>query len=139
MKVLFAVHDEKVSLSIVKKYQREYKEIISYKNVYYFNAIIKELQRDKSYDRIIIDEELEEFTSTSYEEKDKFIFNKLDNITDEASNSRDKESPIILICTDRRAKGDEVLIKMFGIGIYNAIIGTDRSTDVVCKLINSPR
>ena len=34
MKVLFAVHDEKVSLSIVKKYQREYKEIISYKNVY---------------------------------------------------------------------------------------------------------
>lgn len=139
MKVLFAVHDEKVSLSIVKKYQREYKEIISYKNVYYFNAIIKELQRDKSYDRIIIDEELEEFTSTSYEEKDKFIFNKLDNITDEASNSRDKEIPIILICTDRRAKGDEVLIKMFGIGIYNAIIGTDRSTDVVCKLINSPR
>ena len=27
MKVLFAVHDEKVSLSIVKKYQRVYKEI----------------------------------------------------------------------------------------------------------------
>ena len=139
MKVLFAVHDEKVSLSIVKKYQREYKEIISYKNVYYFNAIIKELQRDKSYDRIIIDEELEEFTSTSYEEKDKFIFNKLDNITDEASNSKEKEIPIILICTDRRTKGEDVLVKMFGIGIYNAIIGTDRSTDVVCRLINSPR
>ena len=139
MKVLFAVHDEKVSLSIVKKYQREYKEIISYKNVYYFNAILKELQRDKTYDRIIIDEELEEFTSTSYEEKDKFIFNKLDNITDEASNSRDKEIPIILICTDRRTKGEDVLVKLFGIGIYNAIIGTDRSTDVVCKLINSPR
>ena len=139
MKVLFAVHDEKVSLSIVKKYQREYKEIISYKNVYYFNAIIKELQRDKTYDRIIIDEELEEFTSTSYAEKDKFIFNKLDTITDEASNSRDKEIPIILICTDRRAKGEDVLVKMFGIGIYNAIIGTDRSTDVVCRLINSPR
>lgn len=139
MKVLFAVHDEKVSLSIVKKYQREYKEIISYKNVYYYNAIIKELQRDKTYDRIIIDEELEEFTSTSFEEKDKFIFNKLDNITDEASNSRDKEIPIILICADRRAKGEDVLVKLFGIGIYNAIIGTDRSTDVVCKLINSPR
>ena len=66
MKVLFAVHDEKVSLSIVKKFQKEYKEIISYKNVYYFNAILKELQRDKTYDRIIIDEELEEFTSTNY-------------------------------------------------------------------------
>ena len=139
MKVLFAVHDEKVSLSIVKKYQREYKEIISYKNVYYFNAIIKELQRDKTYDRIIIDEELEEFTSTSYEEKDKFIFNKLDGITDEVSNSKGKDIPIIVICTERRTKGEEILVKLFGIGIYNAIIGTDRSTDEVCRLINSPR
>lgn len=139
MKVLFAVHDEKVSLSIVKKYQREYKEIISYKNVYYFNAILKELQRDKSYDRVIIDEELEEFTSTSYEEKDKFIFNKLDSITDEASNSKGKDIPIILICSERRRKAEEVLVKLFGIGIYNAIIGNDRSTDEVCRLINSPR
>ncbi len=139
MKVLFAVHDEKVSLSIVKKYQREYKEIISYKNVYYYNAILKELQRDKTYDRVIIDEELEEFTSTSYEEKDKFIFNKLDSITDEASNSKGKDIPIILICSERRRKAEEVLVKLFGIGIYNAIIGNDRSTDEVCRLINSPR
>lgn len=139
MKVLFAVHDEKVSLSIVKKYQKVYKEIISYKNVYYFNAILKELQRDKSYDRIIIDEELEEFTSTSYDEKDKFIFNKLDNITDEASNAKGKDIPIILICSERRRKAEDVLIKLFGIGIYNAIIGNDRSTDEVCRLINSPR
>ena len=139
MKVLFAVHDEKVSLSIVKKYQKEYKEIISYKNVYYFNAILKELQRDNSYDRIIIDEELEEFTSTSYEEKDKFIFNKLDGITDEASNTNGNDIPIILICSDRRAKSEEILVKLFGIGIYNAIIGNDRSTDEVCRLIYSPR
>ena len=139
MKVLFAVHDEKVSLSIVKKYQREYKEIISYKNVYYFNAILKEIQRDKSYDRVIIDEDLEEFTSTSYEEKDKFVFNKLDNITDEASNTDGKDIPIILICTERRTKSEDILVKLFGIGIYNAIIGTDRSTDEVCRLIKSPR
>ena len=139
MKVLFAVHDEKVSLSIVKKYQKEYKEIISYKNVYYFNAILKELQRDKSYDRVIIDEDLEEFTSTSYEEKDKFVFNKLDGITDEASNSNGKDIPIILICTERRTKSEDILVKLFGIGIYNAIIGNDRSTDEVCRLIKSPR
>ena len=139
MKVLFAVRDEKVSLSIVKKYQKEYKEIISYKNVYYFNAILKELQRDKTYDRVVIDEELEEFTSTSYEEKDKFIFNKLDNITDEASNSKGKDIPIILICSERRTKSEDILVKMFGIGIYNAIIGNDRSTDEVCRLINAPR
>ena len=56
MKVLFAVSNEETSEAIVKKYQKEYKQIISYKNVYYFNAILKELQKDKSYDRIVISE-----------------------------------------------------------------------------------
>ena len=46
MKVLFAVSNENTSQAIVKKYQAEYKQIISYKNVYYFNAILKELQKD---------------------------------------------------------------------------------------------
>ena len=32
-----------------------------------------------------------------------------------------------------------MLVKLFGIGIYNAIIGTDRSVDEVCRLINRPR
>lgn len=44
MKVLFAVSNENISDSIVKKYQKDYKEIISYKNVYYFNAIQKEIR-----------------------------------------------------------------------------------------------
>ena len=47
MKVLFAVNDENISTSIVKKYQKQYKEIISYKNVYYFNAILKEYDADR--------------------------------------------------------------------------------------------
>ena len=59
MKVLFAVNNENISESIIKKYQQEYKEIISVKNVYYFNAIVKELQRDKTYDRIVISEDLQ--------------------------------------------------------------------------------
>ena len=46
MKVLFAVSNENISESIIKKYQQQNKEIISSKNVYYFNAIIKELQKD---------------------------------------------------------------------------------------------
>ena len=58
MKVLFAVNNEEISESIIKRYQRDYKEIISSKNVYYYNAIIKELQKDKSYDRIVIGEEV---------------------------------------------------------------------------------
>ena len=57
MKVLFAVNNDDISEAIIKKYQKEYKEILSYKNVYYFNAILKELQKDKSYDRIVIGED----------------------------------------------------------------------------------
>lgn len=139
MKVLFAVNDENISTSIVKKYREKYKEIISYKNVYYFNAIIKELQRNKSYDRIVISEDLEEFTSSSVEQRDKFIFDRLDNISDEAVSTTGVDIPILLICSDRREKSEDILVRLFGISIYNAIIGADRSTDEVCRLINKPR
>lgn len=139
MKVLFAVSNEDISESIVKKYQKEYKQIISSKNVYYFNAILKELQKDKTYDRIVISEDVEAFANTQYDQIDKFIFDKLDSISDEAVNARGADIPIIIICSDRRAKSEEMLVKLFGIGIYNAIIGNDRSVDEVCRLINRPR
>lgn len=139
MKVLFAVSNESISESIVKKYQKDYKEIISYKNVYYFNAILKEIERDKSYDRIVISEDLEPFANNNYEAIDRFLFERLDGISDEALNGEGKDTPIILICTDRRAKSDSILLKLFSIGIYNAIIGQDRSIDEVCNLINKPR
>ena len=139
MKVLFAVNDDNISTEIVKKYQKEYKEIISYKNVYFYNAILKEIQRDKTYDRIVISEDLEEFTSSSYEQRDKFIFEKLDDISDEALDAEQDNISIILICSERRNKSDDILIKLFGIGIYNAILGNDRSIDQVCQLINKPR
>ena len=139
MKVLFAVSNDEISESIVKRYQKNYKEIISYKNVYYFNAILKELQKDKNYDRIVISEDLEAFSNTQYSQIDKFIFDKLDSISDEASNMRGDDIPIILICSDRRDKSEEMLVKLFGIGIYNALLGNDRSVDKVCELLNKPR
>ena len=139
MKVLFAVSNEEITESIVKKYQKNFKQIISYKNVYYFNAILKELQKDKTYDRVVISEELEEFTHNQYEQIDKFIFEKMDSISDEALNSVGDDIPIILICSDRREKGESILVKLFGIGVYNAIIGNDRSVDEVTRLINRPR
>ena len=126
MKVLFAVNNENMSNQIVKRYQKEYKEIISYKNMYYFNAIIKELQRDKSYDRIVISEDLEPFANNNYDAIDKFLFEKLDNITDEAAGTNGEDIPIILISTDRRTKSEPILVKLFGIGIYNALLGQDR-------------
>ncbi len=139
MKVLFAVNNEKISESIIKRYQREYKEIISSKNVYYFNAILKELQKDKSYDRIIISEDLEPFSNNNYEAIDKFIFDKLDKISDEAFNQEGANIPIILIGTDRRTRPEPLLIKLFGIGVYDVLVGQDRSVEKVCELLNKPR
>ena len=139
MKVLFAVSNENISNSIVKKYQQMFKEIISYKNVYYFNAILKELQKDKTYDRIVISEDLEPFANNNYETIDNFIFEKLDSISDEASNSQGEDIPIILIATDRRTKSESLLIKLFGIGVYSTLIGQDRSIEQVCNLIYKPR
>ncbi len=139
MKVLFAVNNENISESIIKKYQQEYKEIISVKNVYYFNAIIKELQRDKTYDRIVISEDLQPFSNNNYDTIDKFIFEKMDNISDEATNLSGNDIPIILICTDRRTKSEPLLVKLFGIGVYNALIGKDRSITNVCELLARPR
>lgn len=139
MKVLFAVNNENISESITKKYQQEYKEIISAKNVYYFNAIVKELQRDKTYDRIVISEDLQPFSNNNYEQIDKFIFEKMDSISDEATQQNGNDIPIILICADRREKSNALLVKLFGIGVYNALIGKDRSITEVCKLINHPR
>ena len=139
MKVLFAVNSENISESIIKTYQSMYKEIISWKNVYFFNAIIKELQRDKSYDRIVIGEDLEPYANNNYEVIDNFLFDKLDAISDEASNSKDGDIPIILIASSRREKGDSLLVKLFGIGVYNVLLGNDRKIDRVCELIKQPR
>ena len=140
MKVLFAVSNDKMSETIIKQYQKDYKQVISYKNVYYFNAILKELQKDKTYDRIVISEDLEQYTNNNdFEKNDNFIFSILDNISDEAYNQNGEDVPIILICNERRNKSEAILVKLFGIGIYNAIIGDDRSVNEVCKLLNRPR
>ena len=139
MKVLFAVSDGTISETIIKKYQSMYKEIIIGKNVYYFNAIIKELQKNKNYDRIVISEDLEPFTSNNFETIDNFLFEKLDSISDEATTYSGEDIPIILITTDRRSKTDNILIRLFGIGVYSALIGQDRSIEEICKLIEKPR
>ena len=139
MKVLFAVNNESISESIIKKYQQEYKEIITSKNVYYFDAITRELQKDKTYDRIVISEDVEPFANNNYGVIDKFIFERLDSISDEATGNNGQDIPIILICADRRSKSENILVKLFGIGIYNALLGQDRTISKVCELMNKPR
>ena len=139
MKVLFAVSNDSISEAIIKRYPKDYKELLSYKNVYYFNAILKEIQNDKSYDRIVISEDLEPFVNTNNDSIDNFIFNHLDRISDEAQGDDGKEISIILICSERRTFGGGILNKFFSIGIYNALIGKDRNLSELCKLIYRPR
>ena len=139
MKVLFAVNNEDVSESIIKLYQKENREIISGKNVYYFNAIIKELQRDQTYDRIVISEDLEPYTNNNFDIIDKFLFEQLDKISDEAISDNGTDIPIIFIASDRRSKSDNLLSKLFSIGIYDALLGSDRTMPEVCKLLSKPR
>jgi len=139
MKVLFAVNNENISESIIKLYQKEYKEIISGKNVYYFNAIIKELQRDQSYDRIVISEDLEPYSNNNFDIIDKFLFEQLDKISDEAISGGGVDIPIVFIASDRRSKSDNLLSKLFSIGIYDALLGNDRTIPEVCKLLNKSR
>ena len=139
MKVLFAVNNDNISNAIIKKYQEKYKEIITSKNVYYYNAILMELQKDKSYDRVVISEDVEPYANNNYDKIDKFLFERLDKISDEATKANGENIEIILICSDRRSKSDEMMTKIFGIGIYNALLGDDRNIDNLCKLINQPR
>ena len=139
MKVLFAVGNEKISEAIIKEYQKNYSEEIISKNVYYFNAIQKELQKDKSYDRIIISEDLEAFSNNNYDEIDRFIRGKLDNISAEATSNSGADIPIILICNDRRVKSEIFLNEILKSKIYNALLGQDRNVSKICELVYKPR
>ena len=63
----------------------------------------------------------------------------MDSISDEATDAEGGDTPIILICSDRRAKSEQLLVKLFSIGVYSALLGQDRSIEEVCKLIRKPR
>ena len=139
MKILFAVSNENIAEAIKREYQSNYKGQLLTKNVYYFNAIIKELQNNKTYDVVIVSEDLEPFANNNYDTIDKFLSDKLVTIREEAVNSEGNRVPIIFITTDRHMLGDFLTTKLYEIGIYNALVGTDRSIENVCTLMFHPR
>lgn len=136
MKVLFAVSNEKITEQVVAKYQVMFNELLSYKEVYYYNAIVKELEKNKDYNAIVIDESLE---SVSNDKGDQYLLNNLDAITDIAVNNENTQIPIILICKADRQPSEEFLEKIYKIGIFNALILKDRKISKICEYINSPR
>ena len=136
MKVLFAVSNEKITEQVVAKYQVMYNELLSYKEVYYYNAVVKELEKTKDYNAIVIDESLE---SVSNDKGDQYLLNNLDAITDVAVNNENTQIPIILICKADRQPAEEFLEKIYKIGIFNALILKDRKISKICEYINNPR
>ena len=97
MKVLFAINNEQISKAIIDKYKQLHKEDLDVKSVYYFKALIEELKANKSYDRVLIFEDLEPFPNDNMEAIDQYLFNKIDSVTDEVNNS-----DIIFVCQEKR-------------------------------------
>ena len=147
MRILFAVSNDENSKDdivnvIVNEYQKTYKKIVSYKRAFYYEAIVNEIKetRDENrYDLIIISEDLEKNIKESYDNQDDNLFRRLDEITDEAYKEDGTSIPIILICSDRRSEGDPIIQQLFVLGVYNVLVGRDRTIQNVCALINKPR
>ena len=77
MKVLFAIRDDNnIVDTIVRKYQRDYNKKLVYKEVKNFTAILRELQQNNNYDRIVISDDIDEKINKS-ENKSKLILTKL--------------------------------------------------------------
>lgn len=136
MKVLFAVSSEKISELVINKYQKLNNEVLIYKNVYYYNSVIKELETVKDYDVIVLDENLEEISNDKH---DKNLISILDKITDISINKNEQIIPVVLITKENRNFGEQFLEQLFKIGIYNALIGKDRKITNVCNLLKKPR
>ena len=134
MKVLFAIGDAVTSENIVKQYYTLYGEKLEYKNVFYFKALLEEVKRDKTYDRIVIAEQLEPPQKNVVDIIDQMIFNNLDSIRDEI-----EDSTIIFICSDRRTKEDSLIGRLFNMGIYNLLMGDERDIVPLCGLLKEPR
>ena len=134
MKVLFAINTESSIKQIIEFYKNMYGEKLEATNVYFFKSLLDTLKKNKDFDRIIIHEELEPISYKNQDLIDNYIFKNVDNITDESGNA-----DIIFICGENRRQNDKLLSKMFNIGIYNILIGEDRTIGKVCEMINKPR
>ena len=139
MKVLFAVNNESISETIIKKYQKMNGELLEYKNVYYYNAIVKEIQKEHDYDFIVISEDLETISSSDKSKIDVFVLDKLEKIMDVFKVEEIKPIPILFITNEKRNMKDEIIPNMFNLGIYNALVEKDRTITKICDLIKNPR
>lgn len=133
MRVLFGLNNDDTVKAIVKYYEETYREKIEYKNVYYFKQAIQEISSG-NYDRLVILEDLEKYPTNNYAQIDDFIFKNIDAMSDDFDAKN-----IIFVASDRRKQGDEFLTKLFNLGIYSVLTGSNRTKSKVSQLINEPK
>ena len=133
MKVLFAIRDDNnIVDTIVRKYQRDYNKKLVYKEVKNFTAILRELQQNNNYDRIVISDDIDEKINKS-ENKNKLILTKLKSIRSVALKD-DKQIPIIFFSDNNKLTN-----YLYELNIYNGIIGTDITKKRIYELMLKPR
>ena len=133
MKVLFAIRDDNnIVDTIVRKYQRDYNKKLVYKEVKNFTAILRELQQNNNYDRIVIGDDIDEKINKS-ENKSKLILTKLKSIRSVALKD-DKQIPIIFFTDNNKLTN-----YLYELNIYNGIIGTDITKKRIYELMLKPR
>ena len=132
MKVLFGMSNEQTVKDIARHYEEKYKEKLEYKMAFYFGQFSKEISTGQ-YDRAVLSEELEKLPTKSYAEADKQLFEYIDKVTNDFE-ARD----LIYVASDRTKLGDSFLARLFFLGVYTTLTGSDRTIRKVCEAINSP-
>ena len=132
MKVLFGISNDATIAGIAKYYEEKKKEKIEYEVALYFSDFSNKIASG-DYDRALLSEELEKMPTKSYAEADRLIFEYIDGIL----NNFDAKD-LVLLCSERRKLGDDFLSRLFAIGVYTTLTGTDRTKGKVCEALHSP-
>ena len=134
MKVLFAIEDENNIIdSLTRKYKIDFDKKMSYTEAKNFTAIIKEIQQNNNYDRIVISENFDPKINSS-DKKEAILLKKIKGLLSIAKGKRGKNIPIIFL-----GKNDGLVKYLMDLNIYNFLIGKDVTKKNIYELIINPR
>ena len=134
MRVLFAIRDDdNIINSIVRKYKADFGKELLYKEANNFTAIIRELQENNDYDRIIVSDDFDKRVNQS-DEKEAILFKKLKGLLSVAKGKNGKEIPVIFLANNRRIA--KVAIDN---NIYNFLVGKDITKKNIYELMKKSR
>ena len=134
MKVLFAIEDENNIIdSLTRKYKIDFDKKMSYTEAKNFTAIIKEIQQNNNYDRIVISENFDSKINNS-DKKEAILLKRIKGLLSIAKGKKGKNIPIIFL-----GKNDGLVKYLMDLNIYNFLIGKDVTKKNIYELIINPR